>query len=183
MGISFVLGRNCRRLIYDCFVPVIAEPLMASRQTVSAGFRFRKSYRELPFCKGYLVSNMFRVVRGMRIVARPACASFHKFIDMDKMQVPVAVSEIRQRFGCFIFGNGLFMTHEAKLVIIRVIARVEEFREILAQHPEVPGSMGVVTTRAIALFNGSVVVGIVRQNRLHVRDRTVLTAIFPIMAA
>ena len=156
---------------------------MASRQTVSAGFRFRKSYRELPFCKGHLVANMFRIVRGMRVVARPARASFHKFIDMDKMQVLVAVSEIRQRSGHFILGNGLFMTHETKLVIIRVIARVEEFRETLAQHPEVLGSMGVVTARAIALFNGSMVVGIVRQNRLHVRDRAVLTAILPIMAA
>jgi len=126
---------------------------------------------------------MFRVVRGMRVVARPARASFHNFIDMDKMQVPVAVSEIRQCCGCFILGNGLFMTHETKLVIIRVIARVEEFREFLAQHPEVPGSMGVVTARTIALFNGPVVVGIVRQNRLHVRDFTVLTAILPIMAA
>jgi hypothetical protein len=119
----------------------------------------------------------------MRVVARAARAPFHKFIHMNKVQVAVAISEVRQRRGCFIVGYILFVTHKTKLVIIRIIARVEKLREKLAQHPEVGRTVRVVTTRAISLFNRAVAVGIVVQDRFHVRNRPVLAVIVPVMAA
>ena len=42
--------------------------------------------------------------------------------------------------------------------------------------------MGVVATRAVTLFKGTVVVGIAVQDRLHVRNRAVLTVVVPVMA-
>ena len=156
---------------------------MASRQTAAAGIRFLKAYRKLPLRKRHFVTNVSRVVRGMRVVARAARASFHKFIHMDIVQVAVAISEVRQRCGRFIAGNGFFVTHKTKFVIFRIIARIEELREKFAQHPEIGRTVGVVTARAISLFNRAVAVGIVVQDRLHVRNRPVLAVIVPVMAA
>ena len=42
--------------------------------------------------------------------------------------------------------------------------------------------MGVVAARTVTLFNGTVVVGIAVQDRLHVRNRAVLPVVVPVMA-
>ena len=94
---------------------------MASRRTTPAGSRFLIVDRKLPFSEGHTVTNVFRVVRGMCIVARPARAPLHRSVHMDVVQVMVAVSEIRQRRGHFITGDGVFVTHEAEFVIVRVV--------------------------------------------------------------
>jgi len=125
---------------------------------------------------------MFWVVRGMRVVTRPARASFYGFVHMDEMQVLITVSEICQRCGPFVLGNVFLMTHETKLIVVLVIGRVEELRQKLAQHPEILGPVGVVTARAIVLLNGAMMNGIVRQDFFHVRYASILAVILLVMA-
>src|SRR5512135_3103127 len=177
------LTSGYRRLVHHRLAPVVAEGLMASRRALPAVCCFREADRKLPCRERHFVANVFRVVRGMRVVTRPAGASFHRFVHMDEMQVLIAVSEICERRGPVVFGYAFLMAHETKFIVILVIGRVEELREKLAQHPEIPGPVSVVTAGAIVLLNGAVMIGIVRQDVLHVRDTAILAVILPVMAA
>jgi hypothetical protein len=171
-----------RLFVNHRLAPVVAEGLMASRRALSACFRFIESYWKLPGRKRHAVTNVFWVVRGMSVVTRPACASLYHFVDMDEMQVLVSVSEICQRCGPFVIGNAFLMAHETELIVVLVIGGVEELREKLAQYPEIPGPVSVVTARAIVLLNGTVTYGVVRQDLFHVRYTAILAVILPVVA-
>ena len=138
------LASSNRRLVHNRAGPIVAKPLMASRQALPAGLRFREPYRQMPYAERHVVPNMFWVIRGMGVVARPARAPFG-FIYMDKMQVLIAVSESSHGLGPFLAGDEFFVTHETDLVIILIVARIEEVREKLAQHSEVLGTVCIVT--------------------------------------
>ncbi len=140
-----VLAGGQRRLVHHSFVSVVAEQLVTPRLAPSTGFGFRESYRKLPFGKGDLVPNVAGVVGGMRVVTRPAGPSFDHFIYMNEMEVLVAVSETGQSRGPLVVGNIFFMAHKAELVIILAVARIKELWEELPQHPEVCGTMRIVT--------------------------------------
>ncbi len=79
---------------------------------------------------------MPRVVGSVCVVACPARPSFH-LVHVHKVKIAVAISKIGHRRGNGVFCDILLMTHEAELVIVRIIRSIEELREELPEHPEI----------------------------------------------
>jgi len=88
---------------------------------------------------------MFRVVGCMGIMTGPAGPAFNRLVDMDEMQILVAVAKSRQSGGKFLFSDGILMTHEAEIVITRLVWRIKKFGKGFQEHSEVIGTMGIMT--------------------------------------
>jgi len=139
-----LIGNN--RLINNRLAPVVTVHLVTPRQTFSPGFRFRETYGKLPFGKRHGIPDMFWIVRGMCIMASPAGTALNRFVHMNEMKVLITVAEIGHGCRSFLICQRLFVAHEAKLVIIRAVARIKKLREVLAQYPEIFGTVGVVAS-------------------------------------
>jgi len=88
---------------------------------------------------------MFRVVGCMGIMTGPAGPAFNRLVDMDEMQILVAVTKTGQSGGKFLFGDGILMTHEAELVITRLVWSIKKLGKGFLKHSEIIGSMGIMT--------------------------------------
>ena len=102
---------------------------MAARQTLAAGFSLFKIDRQLPGSKRNPIPEMFRVVGCMGIMTGPAGPAFNRLVYMDEMQILVAVTKTGQSGGKFLFGDGILMTHEAELVITRLVWSIKKTRK------------------------------------------------------
>ena len=88
---------------------------------------------------------MFRVVGCMGIMTGPAGPAFNRIVDMDEMQILVAVTKSRQSGGKFLISNSILMTHEAELVITRLVWSIKKLGKWLQKHSVIIGSMGIMT--------------------------------------
>ena len=88
---------------------------------------------------------MFRVVGCMGIMTGPASPAFNRLVDMDEMQILVAVTKTGQSGGKFLFGDGILMTQEAETVITRLVWSIKKFGIEFYEHSEIIGSMGIMT--------------------------------------
>lgn len=163
--------------------PVIGELLVAPRQTPSAIGGLLETYRQFPGVEGNRIPHVAGIVGSVGIVACPAGAPLYRLVDMDEMQVLIAVPESGQFCGSFVVGQGFFMTHVAQLVVFRVITGIKNRGEVFAQDSEVLGTVGVVTPRAILLLYGAVKIRIGIQHGLHICHPRRTAAILPVMAA
>ena len=111
--------------------------MMAARAASAAGFCFLKIDRQMPGAKGNGIANVLRIVGGVRIVASPAGSSLVSLVDMDEMEILVAVAKTGQSGGILLFGDGFFMAHETELIVARLVRCIKKLREIFPQHPEV----------------------------------------------
>ena len=118
---------------------------MAARQTLAAGFSLFKIDRQLPGSKGNLIPEMLRIIGCMGIMAGTAGPAFRRLVDMDEMQILVAVTKSRQSGGKFLFGDGILMTHEAEIVITRLVWSIKKLGKGFLKHSEIIGSMGIMT--------------------------------------
>ena len=130
---------------FHLFAAIIAECLVAARQTLAAGFNLFKPDRQLPASKRNRIPEMFRVVGCMDIMTGPAGPAFNRLVDMDEMQILVAVTKTGQSGGKFLISNGILMTHEAELVITRLVWSIKKLGKGLQKHSEIIGSMGIMT--------------------------------------
>lgn len=125
---------------------------------------------------------MLRIVGGMGIMACPTGSAFYLFIDMHVMKILVSVAETGQRGGEFLFGDGLLMAHKTELVVTRLVWGIEKFRKIFTQQSEIIRAMGIMTTRAVFLAYGAVMIPVILQHRLHIGyPRLALITICPVM--
>ena len=88
---------------------------------------------------------MFRVVGCMGIMTGPASPAFNRLVDMDEMQILVAVTKTGQGGGKFLLGNGILMTQEAEIVITRLVWSIKKSGKGFLKHSEIIGSMGIMT--------------------------------------
>jgi len=152
-------------------------------ETLSAVLILDETDRQVPFGERHRVAYMLGVVGGMGVVACPAGPPLYRLVDMDEMEVLVAVPEAGQGRGPLHARQRLFVAHEAELVIVRVVRGIEERRKILLQNPEVFGAMGIVAAGAVMLSDGPMPVLVVRQELLHIHDVTGLAGVLPVVAA
>jgi hypothetical protein len=118
---------------------------VAARQTLAAGFSLFKINRQLPASKRNRIPEMFQVVGCMDIMTGSAGPAFNRLVDMDEMQILVAVTKTGQGGGKFLLGNGILMTQEAEIVITRLVWRIKKFGKGFQEHSEVIGTMGIMT--------------------------------------
>lgn len=177
------LRRHLPLLILHRMFPVIGEQLVAPRQTPSAIGGLLETDRQFPGVEGNRIPHVAGIVGRVGIVACPAGASLYRFVDMDEMQVLIAVPESGQFCGSFVFGQGFFMAHVAQLVVFRVIAGIKNRGEVFTQNSEIFGTVGIVTPRAILLLYGAVKIGIGIQQGLHICHPRRTGPILPVMAA
>ena len=81
----------------------------------------------------------------MGIMTGPAGPAFRRLVDMDEMQILVAVAKSRQSGGKFLFSEGILMTHEAEIVITRLVWRIKKLGKGFKENSEIIGSMGGMT--------------------------------------
>lgn len=113
---------------------------------------------------------MLGVVRCVCVMTRPACTSLYLFINMHKMQVLVSVPETCQCGRLCIKHQGLLMTIEAEVIILRIERSIKDRREILPQYPVIVRAVGIMAARAITLFYRPVIDLILRKEILHLND-------------
>lgn len=113
--------------------------------------------RQTPGAIRHRITNVGRVVAGMGGMTGAAGAAFAS-VDVQEVQVLIAIPEFCQG-GCLCgFSNGVLMTHKAELVVVRIVGGVEAAGKILPEHPEVGGAMRVMTAGAVTLSDRAVVV-------------------------
>lgn len=143
---------------------------MTARQALAAGLSLGETYRQLPLAKRNRIPDMPLVISGMGIVTGTTSPPVARLVDMNVMQVLVSVAETGKGRGKLFTHQGLLMTHKAECIVVRIIACIEERWEIFPQNPEIIGTMGIVTTGTIFLRNWPVMVGILGQKVLHIRE-------------
>ena len=105
---------------------------------------------------------------GMNFMARPAGPASFRFINVDVMQVLVAVTKVGQSRCAFIQNKRTFMAHEAQIVHFDRKWAVERTRKRIRQNPEMLRAVRLMAQRATALTNGTVQHRIVFDPGLHV---------------
>ena len=126
---------------------------------------------------------MAGVVGGMRIVACPTGSPLGLFVDMHEMEILLIVPEAGQCGGQLFTGKRLFVAHEAQLVIIRVVPRVEDRREIFPQHPEIVRTVGIVAARTVILPYGAMMLLVLCQQDLDIFQPTAWRVIGAVVTA
>lgn len=111
--------------------------------------------RITPGPKRHFITNMLRLVTGMRIMTGRTGPTFFT-INMEIMQVIAAVSEAGQGFGDFGFGDIPVMTAETEVVIFRSVGTVKIHGIKPRQQLGVLGTMRIMTGGAIPGLNRTV---------------------------
>ena len=88
---------------------------------------------------------MFQVVGCMGIMTGPAGPAFRLLVDMDEMQILVAVTKAGQSGSKLLLRNGILMTHVAELIITRLVWRIKKVGKWCQKHSVITGSMGTMT--------------------------------------
>lgn len=139
---------------------IIGILFVTAGKTAAAVNALLKADRQPPGIEGNRIPDMSRIIGGVGIMTCPAGAPFDRLIDMNEMQILIAITEGGQRGGFLIAGERFFMTHETELVIVRVIPGIELRGEILTQYSKVIRSMGVVASGTVFLFDRAVYHGV-----------------------
>ena len=112
---------------------------------------------------------MFGLIGRMSMVTRLATSSFGIFIDMQEVEIPVAVAKISQLTGFGIESHGLVVTLEAHCIILGFVRHIEALGKELLQNASILTAMRVVTSIAVSLLNGAVKILLLGNILTHIR--------------
>lgn len=122
---------------------------MTTDHAGAAGSGLRQIDRITPGPEGHLVANMLGLIAGMGIMTGRADPAFLA-VDMEKMEVVVAVPETGKGGGALRPGDITIVAAEAKIVFVLVVGAVELRRIVAGQQFIIQGTMDIMTGRAIA---------------------------------
>lgn len=118
----------------------------------------------------------------MHLVTSPTGAAALRLIDMDIVQIPIPVTESRQRGGFRRGEHACFVAIKAERVKSGVVSRVKLRRIVQGEEAEMFAAMRIMASAAVLGLDWTVVIGIVRQQCLEIGERLALRILDPILA-
>ncbi len=89
---------------------------MASRIAKPPCIGLTETDRHLPLTEWHTIPDMLELGAGMGLMARPTGSTEVFLVDMQEMQILVAIAEIRQIVGSGRLNQRLFMTSKTQLI-------------------------------------------------------------------
>jgi hypothetical protein len=83
-------------------------------------------------------------------------ATLDLLVDVDKMQILLAIAKVGQGFRVFVQRDIRIMALEARSIVVDRKRHIELFGEILPENPVILTAVRIVTGIAVALINGPV---------------------------
>ena len=157
--------------------------LVTPGKTATAVHCFGKTDRQLVCTKGDSIADVPWVFGGMGIVTGTAGSAFRCLVDMNIMEILVAVSELGEGCRLRVLDEGIVVAHETESEIVRIIGGIELWCKKFTQDAEVVRAVGIMAGGAVLVFNGAVVIGIFGEEGFHVGHRfSIRVPVFPVMA-
>lgn len=129
---------------------------MTTGLTTATGVCFRKLDGHLPATVGHAAAHMFGKAARMGLMTEPTGPAASVLVDVDKMEVSVAIAEFGQSLRTSRQHQGIQVTRKAEIVVFLFKGRIEGRGVLLDQQAKVITAMGIMTDAAISLGNGAV---------------------------
>lgn len=143
--------------VLDRLNSVVFLGFMTSYDALASDLRLRVVDRVAPhFAIGHLRADVPGLIRGMNGMTRLATPALPLPVNVQIMQVAVAVAEVGQRRRKFIERDILVVAFEAESVFVGTVGRVKLSREIQLEDLRIFGAVGCVTGDAIPFPNRTV---------------------------
>lgn len=159
--------------VLDFLTPVVAPGHMTARGAFSSVFILHIVGRKIPCSKRHGITDVFGIVARMDLMTGTAGPPFDGPVDVPKVEVLIAVSEVGQSSGIAVKGQGFLMAAEAEGIFIRGKGSIKLPGIFAFQQTEIIRSMRVMTSRAILLANRTMPIPISFKPLFHVYDLSV----------
>lgn len=127
-------------------IPIVFQRTMATGSATSAGLGLLKVGRNIPAAKRItLLTGQLFTIAGMGFMTKAAGPPFAVIGDMNKMKVAVAIAEIGVEGGFLKLQHFPVVALQTKFVEPFLVRHIQPFRVGAGQHPEIIGTVGVVT--------------------------------------